>query len=227
MGACLSNEHSRRKSSAQTRTNSTRSDSYNKLILEHLEKNKENFEVIAKSISALSAANLVNNTPASLIRSNQLTSITSESQQLIPPPPPQQQQQQQSSQCNCKCNSRLNEHNELKTNKPKLTSKKNSMPLFSKSKIRSINLVNKSDNRHKRYLVEVSDSYFSDFNCNKNSSLSSSDLTSSSEQKIIYRSFSKDLNKNTNKITKLKVLFIKEKKNISFFFTINEFQIHK
>ncbi len=116
MGLCLG--RSREKKRNDTNEDSQKSD-YNKLLLEHLEKNKENFEVIAKSISALSAVNV--NSPTSQARSARITSINETS-------------------CTCKCNCREhnnnnknnNNNNEAITNfnctdksKPNTTNKKN------------------------------------------------------------------------------------------------------
>lgn len=227
MGACFSSPRILRSSSTsagggttaaatETHMNSTRSDSYNKLILEHLEKNKENFEVIAKSISALSAVNTAN-TPAPLIRSNIIAPNNNTNSNISNP------NTFHESQCQCKCNCRSsNVNNEillsekLQAHKLKLK-KKHSVPAIAKPNIRSINLVNRLDKKHKRYLIEVSDSYYSDFNYKTTSCVSSSDLTSSSEQqKALYRSFNKDLNKKMNKITKLKVFFNDFKTRIVF-----------
>lgn len=184
MGSCFSADHSRQ----LVRVDSKKSD-YNKLILEHLEKNKENFEIIAKSISTLSAVNINSlNTPASIVRSSPLTES-----------------------CGCKCNCRSNPATHCENNetiiKPKSV-KLNKKPIitnFSKANIRSINLLNsKTDNKHKRYVIEVSDSYYSDI---KNSTHSSSDMISTDNNQL-YRSYAKDLNKKINKMTKFKVCFL-------------------
>ena len=196
MGLCFG--RGRQYSKRDVNEDAQKSD-YNKLLLEHLEKNKENFEVIAKSISALSAVNM--NTPASQARSSKIISMNETS-------------------CACKCNCR--EHNnEAITNvqcvdKPKLktTNKtkkiKSSNLISNKAHIRSINLIskagNRSDSKHKRYLIEVSDSELSDLMTQEPNS--SSVTSSSLDVNFKLRSNGKDMNKNINKFTKYKVNFL-------------------
>jgi len=206
MGLCLG--RSREKKRNDTNEDSQKSD-YNKLLLEHLEKNKENFEVIAKSISALSAVNV--NSPTSQARSARITSINETS-------------------CTCKCNCREhnnnnnnnNNNNEAITNfnctdksKPNTTNKKNKIKasnlLSNKAHIRSINLIStagsRTDGKHKRYLIEVSDSELSGLVAHEPNSSSNSATSSSSDLNYKLRSHAKDYNRNINKFTKLKVNF--------------------
>ena len=197
MGVCFGRE--RREPARKDSREDLHKSEYNKLLLEHLEKNKENFEVIAKSISALSAVNITN-TPASQPRINSLNETSNA----------------------CKCNCR--EHNseaisglncaekpKLKTiNKPNKT--KTSNLISPKAHIRSINLIstigNKTESKHKRYLIEVSDSDLSDL-VNRGPSSSSVSVTSSNSDdlNIKSKSYAKDLNRKINKITKFKVIF--------------------
>jgi predicted ATP-grasp superfamily ATP-dependent carboligase len=146
---------------------------YNKLLMEHLEKNKESLDVIAKSLTVLS--NL--NTPKSIRSCNSINN-NKEQKQII-------------KECNnCKCKTKL---------------KNLKMPC---SKVRSINLVKrKNKHKHKRYLIEISDS--SDlFENNKN--FTDDDIISNSSTCSASTTTSSNNNNNNDeklhiKLTKLKV----------------------
>ncbi len=99
--------------------------------------------------------------------------------------------------------------------KPNTTNKKNKIKasnlLSNKAHIRSINLIStagsRTDGKHKRYLIEVSDSELSGLVAHEPNSSSNSATSSSSDLNYKLRSHAKDYNRNINKFTKLKVNF--------------------
>lgn len=146
---------------------------YNKLLMEHLEKNKESLDVIAKSLTVLS--NL--NTPKSIRSCNSINN-NKEQKQII-------------KECkNCKCKTKL---------------KNLKLPC---SKVRSINLVKrKNKHKHKRYLIEISDS--SDFLFENNKNFTDDDIISNSSSRSASTTTTSSNNNNNEKLhiklTKLKV----------------------
>jgi hypothetical protein len=148
---------------------------YNKLLMEHLEKNKESLDVIAKSLTVLS--NL--NTPKSIRSCNSIVNSNNNNKE-----------QQILKECNnCKCKTKLKN---LKS------------PC---SKVRSINLVKRiNKHKHKRYLIEISDSY-DFFENNKNLTDDDDNNISNSSSSSVSTTTSNN-NKNEKlhiKLTKLKV----------------------